>query len=188
MSDESELVLFEAAEHMEKAVAATRHDFTGVRTGRATPALVEKLRVEMYGQEMTLQQLAGFSVPDARMLVIAPFDKASIGPIEKAIQHSDLGLNPSNDGNVIRLGFPTLTEERRKDLVKLVRGMAERGRTSLRNHRRSARQELEKLEKDGNLSSDELQRAEKDVDQLTKTHEDEIDAALATKEAELLEV
>jgi len=188
MSDESEFVIIEVVEQMEKAVASTRQDFTGVRTGRATPALVEKMPVDMYGQDLPLIQLASFSVPDARMLVINPFDKASIGPIERAIQQSDLGLNPSNDGVCIRLGFPQLTEERRKQLVKLVREMAEKGRISLRNHRRAARQTLEKLEKDGELSGDDLQRAEKEVDAHTQAQELLIDEALAAKETELLSV
>jgi ribosome recycling factor len=182
------LVLDESAEKMAKAVSHTRGDFTGVRTGRATPALVEKMAVDYYGQEVPLQQLAGFSVPDARLLVISPYDKGSLAAIEKAIQHSDLGLNPSNDGQVIRLSFPPLTEERRKELVRVVKHMAEEGRVSIRNLRRAARHELEALEKGSEISADELTRAEKELDKLTHSHEAEIDAALAHKEQELLEV
>jgi ribosome recycling factor len=182
------MVLDEAKEKMNKAVGHTRGEFTGVRTGRATPALVEKLPVDYYGQEVPLQQLAGFSVPEARLLVISPYDKGAMSAIEKAIQHSDLGLNPSNDGHVIRLSFPPLTEERRKELVRVVKHMAEEGRVSIRNLRRAARHDLEAFEKDGDISADELTRAEKDLDKLTHAHEAEIDAALAHKEQELLEV
>ena len=134
-----------------------------------------------------LQQLAGFSVPEARMLVISPFDKGAMGAIEKAIRQSDLGLNPSNDGTNIRLTFPPLTAERRKEYVRVVKGMAEDGRIAIRNLRRAGRQELEAFEKDGELSEDELARAEKDLDKVTHAAEAEIDAALAHKEQELLE-
>ena len=182
------MILDEAAEKMSKAVTHTRSEFTGVRTGRATPALVEKLPVDYYGTEVPLQQLAGFQVPEARMLVISPYDKGAVGAIEKAIQQSDLGLNPSNDGHVIRLSFPPLTEERRKELVKVVKHMAEEGRVSIRNLRRTARHDLEAIEKDGDISADELARAEKELDKLTHSHEADIDAALAHKEQELLEV
>ena len=182
------MVLDEASDKMAKAVVHTRADFGGIRTGRAAPSLVEKLSVDYYGQDVPLQQLAGFQVPEARLLVISPYDKSSLGAIEKAIQHSDLGLNPSNDGQVIRLSFPPLTEERRRDLVKVVKHMAEDGRVSIRNLRRAARHDLEALEKGGDISADELTRAEKELDKLTHKHEAEIDAALAHKEQELLEV
>src|SRR5690606_11579655 len=128
---------------MAKAVAHARQEFGTIRTGRAAPALVEKLPVDYYGQEVPLQQLAGFSVPEARQLIISPYDKGSMPAIEKAIQHSDLGLNPSNDGHVIRLSFPPLTAERRQQLVRVVKGMAEDGRVAIRNLRRAARHELE---------------------------------------------
>lgn len=188
MRDElARVILDDADEKMAKAVAHSRHEFAGVRTGRATPSLVEKLPVDYYGSEVPLQQLAGFSVPEARQLVITPYDKSSMGAIEKALQQSDLGLNPSNDGNAIRLNFPPLTQERRKDLVRRVKHQAEEGRIALRNLRRSARHELEALEKDGDLSADELARAEKELDRLIHTHEAEVDAALAQKEQELLE-
>jgi ribosome recycling factor len=182
------MILDEAREKMAKAVSYSRSDFAGVRTGRATPVLVEKLVVDYYGTDVPLQQLAGFSVPEARMLVISPYDKSAMGAIEKAIQQSDLGLMPSNDGQVIRLNFPPLTEERRKELVRLVKHMAEEGRVSIRNLRRSGRHDLSALEKDGDISADDLVRAEKELDKLTHEHEAEIDRALQHKEQELLEV
>ena len=178
----------EGKEHMQKAVTRTQAEFASVRTGRASSALVERLRVDYYGTEVPLQQIAGFSVPESRLLVISPYDKSSLGAIEKAIQNSDLGINPSNDGTVIRLAFPQLTEERRKDLVKVVRHKAEEGRVGVRNARRNARHELEKLEKDGDLSSDDLERAEKELEQVTKHYVTEIDHMLQNKEQELLEV
>jgi ribosome recycling factor len=189
MSDEMiQLVLDDATEKMAKTVAHARHEFSTVRTGRASSSFVEKLPVDYYGQEVPMQQLAGFSVPEARQLLITPYDKGSLEAIEKAIFNSDLGLNPSNDGHIIRLSFPPLTEERRKDLVKLVRQMAETGRVGLRNERRAARQELESLAKDGDISKDDLQRAEKELDQLIHGQEADVDAALSAKEQELLEV
>lgn len=189
MSDEMVgLLIQDADEKMAKAVEHARHEFAGVRSGRANPGLVEKLLIDYYGSEVPLQQLAGFSVPEARLLVITPYDKGSMGAIEKALQQANLGLNPSNDGNAIRLAFPPLTEERRKDLVRLVRQQAEEGRIAIRNLRRSCRQELEGLEKDGDLSEDDLARAEKDLDKLTHRHEGGIDHALEVKEKELMEV
>ena len=189
MSDDdvAALVVDDARERMSRAVVRTRSDFGGVRTGRASPVLVEKLLVDYYGSDVPLQQLAGFSVPEARMLVIAPFDKGAMAAIEKAIRTSDLGLNPSNDGTNIRLSFPALTAERRKEYVKVVRGMAEEGRIAIRNLRRSGRQELEGFEKDGDLYEDELARAEKELDRITQTADADIDTALAAKEQELLE-
>lgn len=178
----------ECRDTMRKAIARTQGEFSAVRTGRATPAVVERLRVEYYGSEVPLQQIAGFSVPEGRLLVISPYDKGALGAIEKAIQHSDIGINPSNDGTVIRLAFPALTEERRKELVKVVRQKAEEGRVAVRNARRSTRQDLEKLEKDGEMSSDELERAEHRLDGVTKEFVSEIDRMLAVKEQELLEV
>ena len=182
------LVLDDADEKMVKAVEHARREFSGVRTGRAAPALVEKLLVEYYGSEVPLQQLAGFSVPEARLLVVQPYDKNSIGAIEKALQHSDLGLNPSNDGAVIRLAFPQLTAERRKELVKVVKHMAEEGRVAIRNVRRGARHDLDGMAKDGDVPEDDITRAEKELDKLTHAHEAEIDKALEHKETELLEV
>ena len=189
MSDDvASMVIDDTKERMARAVSRARSEFGSIRTGRAAPALVEKIPVEYYGSDVPLQQLAGFSVPEARMLVISPFDKGAMGAIEKAIRQSDLGLNPSNDGTNIRLTFPPLTAERRKEYVRVVKGMAEDGRIAIRNLRRAGRQELEAFEKDGELSEDELARAEKDLDKVTHAAEAEIDAALAHKEQELLEV
>ncbi|MDZ7675983.1 MAG: ribosome recycling factor [Acidimicrobiales bacterium] len=191
MSTDDELVsmiLDDTRDKMASTVSHTRAEFAAVRTGRASPSLVEKLPVEYYGAEVPMQQLAGFSVPEARTLVITPFDKGAMGDIEKAIQQSDLGLNPANDGTVIRLLFPQLTEERRRDYVRVVKQKAEDGRVQLRNQRRAARQELEALEKDGDLSEDDLRRAEDELDTFTHSSEAEIDKALDQKEQELLEV
>jgi ribosome recycling factor len=182
------LALEDAQNHMAKTVEHVRGDFATVRTGRATPALVETLNVEYFGTPVPLRQLAGFSVPEARLLVISPYDKTSISSIERAIQTSDLGISPSNDGQVIRLAFPPLTEERRKELVRLVRHKAEEGRVAVRNLRRSARDDLKSLERDGSLSSDELERVEKDLEKVTHTQVEAIDQLLAHKEQELLEV
>ena len=178
----------EAQEKMHKAVLHMQDEFAGIRTGRATPAIVEKLRVDYYGSEVPLQQLASFSVPEPRVLVIAPYDKSSIKAIEKAIQTSDLGITPNNDGNVIRLAFPPLTEERRRELVKQVHGRAEDGRVAVRNVRRHAKDELEKLEHDGDISEDDLGRAEKDLQKLTDRFVTEIDQIQGHKEQELMEV
>ncbi len=181
-------ILGDTAEKMTKAVAHTQSDFSTVRTGRATPALVEKIKVDYYGTEVPLQQLAGFNVPEPRVLVVVPYDKSAMKAIEKAIQHSDLGITPSNDGQVIRLVFPQLTTERRKDLVRVVKHKAEEGRIAIRNLRRAARHELEAFEKDGEISVDELDRAEKELEKLTHEYVAEIDRMLARKEQELLEV
>ncbi len=189
MDDElSGVVLSDARERMEKAVGHAQADFATVRTGRATSGLVEHLRVDVYGSESELRTIAGLSVPEARLLVISPYDKSTLASIEKAIQASDLGITPSNDGNVIRLSFPPLTEERRKDLVKVVRHKAEEGRVAVRNLRRAARHELESLEHDGDMSSDELERVEKDLDKMTQEMVAAIDKLLAHKEQELLEI
>lgn len=182
------LVHDDAREKMHKAVEHARAEFSGVRTGRAAPALVEKILVDYYGSEVPLQQIAGFQVPEARMLVISPYDKAALGAVEKAIQQSDLGLNPSNDGQVIRLMFPQLTADRRRDLVRVVKAMAEDGRIAIRNVRRAARHELEALAKDNEATEDDVARAEKELDKLTHAQEAEIDKALEQKEQELLEV
>ncbi len=181
-------ILVASADRMSKAVMHTRAEFGSVRTGRAAPALVEKLTVVAYGQEMPLQQLAGFQVPEARQLLITPFDRTTMGAIEKAILNSDLGLNPSNDGHTIRLVFPPLTQERRKELVKKVKGMAEEGKVAIRGIRHKGRKDLDGLEKAGELSTDQVGRAEKELDKLTHSSEAEIDKALQEKEQELLEV
>ncbi len=182
------LVFEECSDKMHKAVGHLQEEFAGIRTGRATPGLVEKLKVDYYGQETPLQQLAGFSVPEPRLLVISPYDKGSMAAIEKAIQASDLGINPSNDGQVVRLAFPALTEDRRRELVKVVKHRAEEARVAVRNIRRQARHELESLEKDGDISKNDLDRAEKDLEKRTHTTIEEIDEMLQHKEQELLEV
>ncbi len=186
--DLTALVVLDAKEHMEKAVQHTQTEFGAVRTGRAAPALIEHLKVDYYGAETELRQLAGFSVPEARLLVVSPYDKGSLAAIEKALQSSDLGITPSNDGTVIRLAFPVPTEERRKELVKVVRQKGEEGRVTVRNIRRSARHNFDAMQKDGDLSSDELDRVEKDLDRITQEHVAAIDKLLAHKEQELLEI
>ncbi len=183
-----ETAIEEGKEKMRKAVAHLQDEFAGIRTGRASPSLVEKLLVDYYGSEVPLQQLAGCSVPEPRLLVVSPYDKGAMAAIEKAIQQSDLGINPSNDGQVIRLAFPQLTEERRKELVKVVKQRVEEGRVAVRNVRRQARHDLEGLQKDGELSRDELDRAEKTLEKLTHEIVEEIDEMLAHKKKELLEV
>ena len=178
----------EAKDKMHKAVLHMQEEFAGIRTGRATPAIVEKLGVDYYGSEVPLQQLASFSVPEPRVLVISAYDKSAIKAIEKAIQASDVGVTPSNDGAIIRLTFPELTADRRKQLVKVVKARAEDGRVAVRNVRRHVRQELEHLEKDGEISRDDLDRIEKDLEKLTHDVIAEIDTMSGHKEKELLEV
>lgn len=192
MSDQGQemrdMVVSECHDKMAKAIVHLKDEFAGVRTGRASSGLVDKLRVDYYGTEVPLQQLAGFSTPEPRVLVITPYDKGAIKAIEKAIQSSDLGITPNNDGTVIRLVFPTLTEDRRKELVKVVKQRAEDARVAVRNIRRQARHDLEALEKDGDLSRDELDRAEKELEGYTHKVVAEIDDLLHHKEQELLEV
>jgi ribosome recycling factor len=183
-----DLVLEECQDKMRKAVAHLRSELASVRTGRASPALVEKLRVDYYGSDVPLQQLAGFHVQEARVLVISPYDKGAIKAVEKAIQSSDLGINPSNDGQIIRLVFPELTEERRRDLVKVVRHRAEEGRVAVRNVRRQSRHELEVLAKDGEISEDDLERAEKELERHTHEVISDVDELLRHKEQELLAI
>ena len=186
--DVTEVTILEALEKMDKAVEHVQVQFTTVRTGRATPALVERLLVEYYGSTVPLQQLAGFQVPEARQLLIKPHDRATLAAIEKAIRDSDLGVNPSNDGVVIRINFPALTEERRKEYVKVVKHMAEDGRVAVRSIRRDARKHLEAAEKASEISADELERAEKEMEKITHEHVEMIDRTLGRKEQELLEV
>ncbi len=181
-----DVVMEESRDKMRKAVTHLQSEFASVRTGRAVPALVEKLRVDYYGSDVPLQQLGGITVPEPRVLVISPYDKGALKSIEKAIQGSDLGINPSNDGQIIRLVFPELTEDRRKELVKVVKHRAEEGRVAIRNLRRQARHELEVLEKDGEISKDDLDRAEKDLERHTHEIVAEIDEMLRHKEHELL--
>ena len=180
--------LEECRDKMVKVLDHTKGEFASVRTGRANPGLVEKVKVDYYGSEVALQQLASFTVPEARMLVVHPYDKGALRSIEKAIQLADLGVNPSNDGELIRLVFPQLTEERRKELVKLARTRAEEGRVSVRNVRRQIRHELETLEHGGDITADDLDWGEKELDRLTHEHVTEIDRLLQHKEHELLEV
>ncbi len=180
--------LLETMDKMEKAVEHTRSQFSTVRTGRATPALVDRLTIDYFGAQVPLQQLASISVPEARQLLIKPHDRNTLEPIEKAIRESDLGVNPNNDGIAIRISLPQLTEDRRKEYVKVAKTMAEDGKITLRNLRRDARKSMEAEEKGGDVSEDELERAEKELDKVTTEHVDQIDAALDNKEQELLEV
>lgn len=180
--------LNQAETKMKKSVEALGHHLSSIRTGRASPGLVEHLHVEYYGTEMPLNQLANISAPEARMLVIQPWDKGSMKAIEKAIQNSDLGLNPNNDGQVIRLSIPMLTEQRRKELVKLVKKEVEEQKVSLRNIRRDAQNDLKKLESDKQISADELKRAQEKLEQLMGQYTKELDQQGQTKEQEVLEV
>lgn len=178
----------EATEHMTKALAALAHEFASVRTGRASGSLLEKITVEYYGTPTPLLQIASVSVPEPQMLVISPYDRSAMTAIEKAILASDLGLNPSNDGQVIRLPFPPLTEERRKDLVKLCRHYAEEARVAVRNIRRDVNDQLKKQEKDAEISQDDLRKLEADVQKATDAHIKDIDEMLKRKEQEIMEV
>lgn len=183
-----ELVMDDTRERMAKALEHVRLEFANVRTGRASPALVENILVDYYGAETPLKQLANFSVPEPRLLVVSPFDKGAMSVIEKAIANADVGLTPSNDGVVIRLSFPALTEERRRSFVKIVKAKAEEGKVALRGVRRHARQEIETLEKEHGLSKDEVERLEKVLDKMTQDEVAVVDALLSHKEQELLEV
>ena len=180
--------LLESLEKMQKAVEHVQHEFVNVRTGRASPHLIEKLNVDYYGAPVPLQQLASFQVPEARLLVVKPHDRTAIAAIEKTLNAANLGVNPSNDGQVIRLAFPALTEERRKEYVKVVKNLAEEGRVAVRGARRDARKMLETAEKDHDISKDDLERAEKDLDKMTQEHVDIIDKAAIRKEQEVMEV
>jgi ribosome recycling factor len=184
----AETTLKEADHKMKRAVEVVREEFGTVRTGRATPAILNRITVDYYGTQTPMNQLASFSVPEPRTLVIQPFDKGAMAAMEKAIMQSDLGLTPSNDGNVIRLSFPQLTEERRKELIKVVHQRAEEGKVAVRNVRRHSKEELERLKKDGEISEDDLNRSEKELQRLTDTHVAEIDDLIAHKEKELMEV
>ena len=179
-------LLDEAREKMMHAVDHVASEFATVRTGRANPQILNRVSAEYYGTPTPLQQLATLSVPEPRLLVISPFDKSSIGSIEKALLEADLGITPSNDGQVIRLAFPSLTEERRKELIKIVRSMAEDGRVAIRNVRRHTKSDMEALH--GEISDDDIRRAEKDLQDVTDEYVGEIDGLLERKEAELLEV
>ena len=177
-----------ATEKMDKAIAVLKDELSGVRTGRATPALLQRVVVDYYGTPVPIQQLASFSVPEPRTLVISPFDRNAIASMEKAIMSSDLGITPGNDGTVIRLSFPPLTEERRRELIKLVHHRGEEGRVAVRNIRRHSKEELEKLEREGGISEDDLVRSEKELQKLTDKHISDIDEVVAHKDAELKEI
>lgn len=180
--------LQDAGHKMEQALVHLREDLSSIRTGRASSGVLSRVTVEYYGTPVPLVQLASVNVPEPRLLVIQPFDKSSIAQIEKAIQQSDLGITPSNDGQVIRLAFPPLTEERRKELVKQVHHRAEESRVAVRNVRRHAKDDMEKLERDHSISEDELTRGEKELQKLTDRHVAEIDEIQRHKESELMEV
>jgi ribosome recycling factor len=180
--------LLEAEEKMDKAVEVAKEDFAAIRTGRANAAMFSKIMVSYYGAPTPLQQLASFQVPEARTVLITPFDRSAMNEIEKALRESDLGVNPSNDGTVIRVVLPSLTEERRKDYIKLARTKGEDAKVSIRNVRRRAKEELDRLIKDGEVGEDEGLRAEKELEHLTKRRVDAVDELLKHKEGELLEV
>jgi len=183
-----EELLADARERMTKSVESTRHEFGSVRTGRATPALLDRIMVDYYGAATPLRQLATIGAPEARLLSIQPYDKSSIKAIEKAILESDVGLTPNNDGNLIRLGIPELTEERRKDLVKVVRHIAEEGRVAIRNIRRDVMHDLRELRDAGEAGADDEHRAEGELQRLTDEKVHELDGLLKHKEEEILEV
>ncbi len=185
----SEIVDLTMAERrMQGALDAVRREFATIRTGRANPSILDRVEVEVYGSRMPLRSVANVSVPEPRLLMVTPYDPGSIKAIERAISNSDIGLNPQNDGKVIRLPIPELTEERRRQLIRLARGMAEEGRISVRNIRRDEMRDLSELQKEGEISQDDERRAEVELQQLTNSYIKRIDAALADKEAELLEV
>lgn len=179
-------VLKEAQGKMDKALEVAKEDFATIRTGRANPAMFNKINADYYGTHTPLNQMASIQIPEARMVLITPFDKGAMAAIEKAIQDSDLGVTPSNDGNVIRVPLPQLTEERRKEYIKSAKTKAEDSKISIRNIRRHAKETLEKMKKD--VGEDDVKRAEKTLDENTKKHEAQIDELLKHKEAELLEV
>ena len=181
-------VLKDADTKMSKAVEVAKDDFAAIRTGRAHPSLFNKIMVDYYGTYTALSQLASIQVPETRMATIAPFDKGSMASIEKAIRESDLGVNPGNDGVVIRINFPQLTEERRREYIKVVKSKAEDSKISMRNIRRAAKESIEKLEKDGDIGKDDLVRGEKELEKITSDHVAKIDEMFKHKETELLEV
>jgi ribosome recycling factor len=180
--------LLEGEEKMEKAVTVCREELATIRTGRAAPSMFSKITAEAYGTTTPLSQMASITVPEPRMAVVKPYDKSTLGAIEKAIRDSDLGVNPTNDGTLIRIVFPQLTEERRKDMIKVARHKAEEGRVAIRAVRRHAKDALDKLAKDGEAGEDDVRRAEKELDELTHKYTGQIDDHLKNKEAELLEV
>ncbi|MGW8377902.1 ribosome recycling factor [Streptomyces sp. ODS28] len=183
-----EETLLEAEEKMEKAVVVAKEDFAAIRTGRAHPAMFNKIVAEYYGTPTPINQLASFSVPEARMAVVTPFDKSALRNIEQAIRDSDLGVNPSNDGNIIRVNFPELTEERRREFIKVAKTKGEDAKISLRSIRRKAKEAIDKAVKDGEVGEDEGRRGEKELDDTTSKYVAQIDELLKHKESELLEV
>ncbi|MGE7200782.1 ribosome recycling factor [Bacillus haynesii] len=178
----------ETKERMEKAIGAYQRELATVRAGRANPSLLDKVTVEYYGAQTPLNQIASITVPEARMLVITPYDKTALGDIEKAIQKADLGVTPSNDGNIIRITIPALTEERRKELAKLVKKYSEDAKVAVRNIRRDANDDLKKLEKNGEMTEDELRSSTEDVQKLTDEYVSKIDEITKDKEKEIMEV
>ena len=183
-----EETLLEAEEKMEKAVVVAKEDFAAIRTGRAHPAMFNKIVADYYGALTPINQLASFSVPEPRMAIVSPFDKTSLRVIEEAIRNSDLGVNPSNDGSIIRVNFPQLTEERRREYIKVARTKGEDAKISIRAVRRKAKEILDKLSKDGEAGEDEVRRAEKELEDVTARYVVQVDELLKHKEAELLEV
>ena len=180
--------LFEAEEKMEKAVSVAGEDFSSIRTGRANPSMFNKILVDYYGAPTPVNQLASFHVVDARMLTLTPYDKSAMDAIERAIRDSDLGVNPTNDGAIIRVAFPQLTEERRKEFIKVAHRKAEDAKVAIRNVRRHAKDELDRFAKDGEAGEDDVARAEKELEKVTQRHVASVDELLKHKEAELLEV
>ena len=180
--------LFDAEEKMEKAVAVARDDLASIRTGRANPGMFNRINIEYYGSMTPITQLSSINVPEARLVVIKPYEASIMRDIETAIRNSDLGVNPSNDGSVIRISIPQLTEERRRDLVKQAKGKGEDAKVAVRNVRRKAMEELSRIKKDGDAGEDEVSRAEKDLDKSTHTYTSQIDELVKHKEGELLEV
>ena len=181
-------VLLEAEDKMDKALSVAREDFQKIRSGRANPEMFTSLLVDYYGAPTPLQQLATVSVPEARLVIIQPYDRSSMKDIERAIAESDLGVNPTDDGQVLRINMPPLTQERRKEYVKLAKNKAEEARVSVRGVRRKAKDELDQIKKDGEAGEDEVKRAEKDLDNLTKKFTDQVDDLLERKENELMEI
>ncbi len=188
MSEQIDDILLDAEDKMDKAIAVAREDFSTIRTGRATSAMFNKVMVEYYGTFTPVNQLATIQIPEARMILITPYDKGSFAAVEKALRDSDLGINPNNDGTIIRVNLPELTEERRREYIKLAKHKAEEARVSVRNIRRHSKDALDKLQKDGEAGEDDVRRAEKHLDDQTHKHVEHIDEILKNKEAELLEV
>jgi ribosome recycling factor len=180
--------LLEADDKMAKAIEIAKEDFATIRTGRANPGMFSRLTVDYYGSPTPLQQLASFQNPEARTMIITPYDKSAMAAIEKSLRDSDLGINPTNDGNLIRVSLPELTQDRRKEYIKLARHKGEEARISIRNIRRRAKEELDRISKDGEAGEDEVARAEKELEGMTRSHVDSIEELLTRKESELLEV